>query len=167
MTEGIIYPHIGATVRFKDHSDETREGEIAYCEQTEGMEWCIRDSDGNLRHRDIGDFELIEGAKKSVDVIESDITPRRELLAEADKLVHSDRNATYGEPTQNFQDTAALWNIQFSHKLSEPFTAEDVAKAMIGLKLARMKAASKYDNWVDIAGYAACGWECETTKEGE
>ena len=93
------------------------------------------------------------------------VTPRKDLLNEADKLVHSDRNATYGEPTQNFQDTAALWNVQFAHKLSSPFTADDVAKAMIGLKLARMKASSKYDHWVDIAGYAACGWECETTKE--
>jgi hypothetical protein len=30
---------------------------------------------------------------------------------------------------------------------------------MIGLKLARITAQPKRDNWTDIAGYAACGYE--------
>jgi hypothetical protein len=32
---------------------------------------------------------------------------------------------------------------------------------MIGLKMARIKASPKRDNWADIAGYAACGYEAD------
>lgn len=90
-------------------------------------------------------------------------TPRQDVLDEASKLVHGDRNASYGEPTQNFTDTAALWNLQFSHKLKEPFTSTDVALALVQLKLARIKASPKRDNWADIIGYAACGFECDVS----
>lgn len=113
----------------------------------------------------VGDYLKGKGYYSGAEFLAEPPTPRESLLNEAKTLVHSDRNATYGEPTQNFSDTAALWNIQFSHKLREPFTADDVAQAMIGLKLARIKAANKRDNWVDIAGYAACGWECVEAGE--
>lgn len=91
-------------------------------------------------------------------------TPRSRILAEADRLVHSDRNKSYGEPTGNFENTAALWNTQFSHKLKEPFTATDVALALIQLKLARIISSPKRDNWADILGYAACGFECDVSS---
>lgn len=91
-------------------------------------------------------------------------TPRSQILAEADRLVHSDRNKSYGEPTGNFENTAALWNTQFSHKLKEPFTATDVALALIQLKLARIISSPKRDNWADILGYAACGFECDVSS---
>jgi hypothetical protein len=47
------------------------------------------------------------------------------------------------------------------HKLAPGvvFEAHDVAALMIGLKLARIQAQPKRDNWLDICGYAACGWE--------
>jgi hypothetical protein len=78
-----------------------------------------------------------------------------------------DRNASYGSPTQNFQNTADLWNVQFQHLLKPDakFSAADVAIAMAHLKLARMIAGSKHDNWVDLIGYAACGLECDETAE--
>lgn len=90
-------------------------------------------------------------------------TPREKILAEAATLVTGDRNATYGAPTGNFQDTAAIWNVYLNHKLAEgqALTAGDVAAMMVGLKLARIKASPKKDNWADIAGYAACGYECD------
>lgn len=89
-------------------------------------------------------------------------TPRGELLLEARELITGDRNQTYGSPTQNFQNTADLLNIQFRHKLKpgKLFTPTDVAVMMMQLKLARLVAQPKRDNFVDIAGYAACGWEC-------
>jgi hypothetical protein len=92
------------------------------------------------------------------------MTSRQEVIDEASKLIHSDRNASYGEPTQNFKDTAALWNTQFGHKLKEPLTSTDVAQAMILLKMARMKASPKKDNWADAIGYAACGFECDVSE---
>ncbi len=88
-------------------------------------------------------------------------TERGKLLHEVDALIHGDRNLSYGTPTQNFQDTATVWNVQFRHLLADgrQFEPADVARAMIGLKIVRMIAADKRDNWLDIAGYAACGWE--------
>lgn len=102
--------------------------------------------------------------KDPVDKPEFKQTSRQEVIDEASKLIHSDRNASYGEPTQNFKDTAALWNIQFGHKLKEPLTSTDVAQAMILLKMARMKASPKKDNWADAIGYAACGFECDVSE---
>lgn len=89
--------------------------------------------------------------------------PRVALLDEASDAITGDRNESYGEPTQNFQDTADVWNVQFRHLLREgaEFKPAHVAQAMIGLKLVRMIKQPKRDNYLDIAGYAACGWECE------
>lgn len=92
---------------------------------------------------------------------EDDVTPRGRVLREAENLITGDRNQTYGSPTQNFQNTADIWNALMGHKFKDghSFTPTDVANLMIGLKLARMVAQPKRDNFVDIAGYAACGWE--------
>jgi uncharacterized protein DUF6378 len=88
-------------------------------------------------------------------------TPREGVLYEAAGLITGDRNKTYGSPTQNFQDTATIWTAALRHKLKDgiELDAIDVAKLMIGLKLARMAAQPNRDNWVDIAGYAGCGYE--------
>lgn len=92
----------------------------------------------------------------------NEVSPRAQLLREAETLITGDRNKSYGSPTQNFANTAALLNVQFGHKLREPFEARDVALIMIQLKMARMVAQPKRDNWLDIAGYAACGYEAGT-----
>ena len=91
--------------------------------------------------------------------------PRAQLLHEAARLITGDRNITYGSPTQNFTNISHLWNARFGHMLreGEKFTAADVADAMILVKVARNIADQKRDNWLDIAGYAACGYE--TTLE--
>ena len=83
--------------------------------------------------------------------------PRAELLDEAKALVCGDRNATYGPPTQDFDRVAAMWSILFDRE----FTSHEVAMAMVCLKLSRLvHSAGKRDNWTDMAGYAACGYEC-------
>lgn len=92
-------------------------------------------------------------------------TPREAILTEAAGLITGDRNKTYGSPTENFSNTAALWNVQIGHKLKTPLTAADVAQLMVQLKMARMIAQPKRDNYVDAAGYLACGWECEEAIE--
>lgn len=90
-------------------------------------------------------------------------TVREDILAEAAKLVTGDRNKTYGSPTQNFQDTANVWNVLLRAKLGPDakITPGDVAAMMVALKLVRMIAQPNIDNWVDIAGYAACGAEVD------
>jgi hypothetical protein len=65
-------------------------------------------------------------------------------------LVHGDRGADYGTPLSNFSHTAALWSAAFGH----PFTPEQVAIAMILVKVSRECHKHKRDTVVDIAGYA-------------
>lgn len=87
---------------------------------------------------------------------------RAQVLDEAKALITGDRNKSYGSPIQNFTNTADLWTVQFQHKFKdgERFTASDIAQAMVLLKMARMIAGDKHDNYVDAIGYAACGAEC-------
>ncbi|MEM9605859.1 MAG: DUF6378 domain-containing protein [Actinomycetota bacterium] len=81
---------------------------------------------------------------------------RGELLDEAKGYIDGDRNASYGEPHQDFSRTAALWSVVFERE----FTAHEVALAMILLKCSRLTwQPGKRDSWTDVAGYAGCGWE--------
>lgn len=91
------------------------------------------------------------------------VTPREDVLFEAAELIVGDRNKTYGSPTENFQDTADVWNVILRPKLKdgEKITPGEVASLMIALKLVRQIAQPKRDNWVDIAGYAGCGHEVD------
>lgn len=91
----------------------------------------------------------------------ADEPERASVLVEARQLITGDRNKTYGSPTENFSNTAAIWNALLRHKLKpgEEITATEVATLMVGLKLARTVAQPKRDNFVDMAGYAACGAE--------
>lgn len=90
--------------------------------------------------------------------------PREEVLDGAREAVLKSRNADYGPPDQDFTRSADLLTALFKSKLKERerFGASDIAKIMILLKLSRSTWSSKLDNWLDIAGYSACGWECET-----
>ena len=99
---------------------------------------------------------------------EPEPTPRGKILREAETLITGDRNKNYGSPTENFDTTAALWNAQMGHKLKpgESFTATDVALLMVQLKMARLKTSlSNRDHYLDIAGYIACGWECQEVED--
>lgn len=93
------------------------------------------------------------------------MTIRGEVLDDAKAAIEGDRNKDYGNPKDNFEDTADLWNVRFGHKLVEGFTAEDIATAMILVKVARTKVRSTRDSWQDIAGYAACGYECVAPEQ--
>lgn len=90
---------------------------------------------------------------------------RRECLEEATKIVTTDREEQYGSPEDNFALIASLWTLYFSYELC--ISTEDVVNMMILLKVARNATGTgKVDNYVDIAGYAACGAEL-MEKKGE
>ncbi len=85
---------------------------------------------------------------------------RDEILETAKQTVCHDRNSQYGEPEDNFRRIADLWTAYLGPKLPRVLTAVDVSNMMILFKVARNTANfRKTDNWVDIAGYAACGGE--------
>lgn len=96
--------------------------------------------------------------------------PRARVLNTALGLTTGERNVQYGPPAADFHRTAdLLHSLGFRVRVGDDgrqrgILPSDVARIMICLKLSRTMWAYKEDNWVDIAGYAACGGECE---EGE
>ena len=88
---------------------------------------------------------------------------RTEILERAIKCVCGDREQDYGSPEDNFQRVADLWTALMGYH----FTAIDVAVMLALLKIARIASGhAKEDNWVDLAGYAACGGEIEASYVG-
>lgn len=88
---------------------------------------------------------------------ENSFSPRVESLHEAARLISSERNVHYGPPSENFKRIADLWSVILGVRVS----MEDVAMCMVALKMARYASKSGYqpDTWIDIAGYAGCGYE--------
>lgn len=88
---------------------------------------------------------------------------RKECLDAAAGCVLQDRQNQYGGPENNFERIATMWNGYLGTSSIKPW---DVAAMMGMLKMARARFNPKYaDNWVDMAGYAACGIECATAQE--
>lgn len=80
---------------------------------------------------------------------------RLDTLKAAAECVCGSREEDYGSPEDNFGVIAALWTAYTGTDV----TPKDVAMMMALLKIARAKAGSKPDTYVDLAGYAACGAE--------
>lgn len=95
---------------------------------------------------------------------------REEILEIAKVCVCGDREQDYGSPEDNFGAIAALWEAYLSNgKKCTPAGAsvdllpEDVAAMLALLKIARIASGhAKEDNWIDLAGYAACGGELQS-----
>ena len=87
---------------------------------------------------------------------------RTEILEAANKCVCGDREHDYGSPESNFGRIAEFW----SDYLGYPILDKDVAAMLALLKIARIASGhEKADNWIDLAGYAACGGELESNHE--
>lgn len=85
---------------------------------------------------------------------------RRETLETAMSYVTEDREEQYGSPEDNFQLIADFWNIYLGEYIIQ---ADDVAVMMSLLKIARIRTGKpNVDNYVDLAGYAACACEIAT-----
>lgn len=93
--------------------------------------------------------------------------PRADLLREAEQLVNGDRNNQYGPPTQDFDRSAALLTaLGYRKNDGQLIEGHDIAIIITAVKLSRlMWSPEKRDSWTDVAGYAACGWECVHTRE--
>lgn len=92
---------------------------------------------------------------------------RAEILETAKTCVCGNREQDYGSPENNFRTIAHLWGDYLTavHPDLVPglIRAKDVAAMLALLKIARIASGhAKADNWIDLAGYAACGGEIET-----
>lgn len=96
---------------------------------------------------------------------------RADILHAAEKCVCGQREQDYGTPEDNFETIAGLWKTYLSRACVDEagcvyIDANDVAMMMALLKIARIAAGGgKADSWIDLAGYAACGAECEGVTE--
>lgn len=96
---------------------------------------------------------------------ESSVLPRVEALREAAKIISGDRDIQYGGPEENFTRIAKIWSVI----IGVDITSEDVAMMMVGLKVARYASKSGFqaDTWIDIAGYAGCGYEVGSVESSK
>lgn len=93
---------------------------------------------------------------------------RAETLKAAAQCVTQDREQTYGSPEDNFDTIAHFWMIFLNRRCAAGneeiiITPDDVAIMMALLKIARIATGEpKADNYIDLAGYAACAAEIAT-----
>ena len=91
---------------------------------------------------------------------------RDKILERALHCVSGDREQDYGSPEQNFRTIALMWSV-YIQRLGRGYLEDrDVAAMLALLKIARIASGhAKADNWIDLAGYAACGGEIESGDE--
>lgn len=94
------------------------------------------------------------------------MTTREQILEAARVCVCGDREQDYGSPENNFVTIACFWAEYLERRgMAVDIKAYDVAAMLALLKIARIASGNaKADNWIDLAGYAACGGELQ---EGE
>ena len=86
---------------------------------------------------------------------------RSYVLDTAKQYVNKDRAATHGDMEENLTTIAELWGVYLERHVDP----SDVAVMMTLLKLARIKSNREHcDNWIDGAGYLACGAELVAKK---
>lgn len=80
------------------------------------------------------------------------------ILQEAQEVIYSEREATYGDPGKNLRCIADLWEMYLHHKYGADFPIDynDVCAMMRMVKEARLiNMPTHRDSQVDIAGYTA------------
>ena len=91
---------------------------------------------------------------------------REDVLQRALECVSGERESDYGSPEQNFKTIALLWSVYLQRLGKGYLEDKDVAAMLSLLKIARIASGhAKADNWIDLAGYAACGGEIESAEE--
>lgn len=102
------------------------------------------------RDNEIANSKALDGFTESLLGVDA----RRYILNQAKQAVCNDRNSTYGEPENVFTNIAALWAAYLKREISPV----DISNLMTLFKVARAQANPQHlDNFIDIAGYAACG----------
>jgi hypothetical protein len=87
-----------------------------------------------------------------------------DTLRIAAEAVCGERNQSYGSPADDFRTQGEMFSSYLSRTNGAKVvvTASDIAALMILVKIARQAHRAKPDNWIDAAGYAACGAQCDS-----
>lgn len=87
---------------------------------------------------------------------------RKDILNKSLELTSGSRNADYGDPTQNHQGIANIFNAIKGQK--NFLTAEDIVLIQLATKLNRQRTSPmKEDHYVDLAAYSAILGEVVST----
>ena len=91
---------------------------------------------------------------------------RAAVLDDAKTAVCQDRNADYGEPIDNFGRWAGACSaLGYRRPGGGELKPHDMAViAGLGKFCRTVESPEKADHWVDVAGYAATGYECVTLE---
>lgn len=96
------------------------------------------------------------------------MTIREDVLDTAKQYVSSDRQADHGAPENTFGLIAKLWSAYLTGDGQDGeiiVTPADSAVMLGLLKVARQRMNPDHgDNYVDLAGYAACAAELQEAK---
>lgn len=92
------------------------------------------------------------------DILSAAAVPLRVAdLLQAAELTRGDRNASYGDPVENYRHTVAVFNAITGRDL----TAREGALFMVAVKLARLRTAPRHtDSHVDAMAYLGIVHEC-------
>jgi hypothetical protein len=86
---------------------------------------------------------------------------RGDILQEASRLTHGDRNKNYGDPFTNHQRIAALWSVY----LEVEITPDQVAICLALIKIARLiETPDHLDSFIDGAAYFSIAGEIATRE---
>lgn len=87
---------------------------------------------------------------------------RGEILDEANRLTHGDRDKNYGTPYVNHKRIADIWSVILGIEV----TPSQVALCMAGVKIARLvETPDHIDSFVDGAAYIAIAGELAVGNE--
>lgn len=83
------------------------------------------------------------------------MTVRGDILTEASRLINGPKQEDYGPPAVTFGNIAVGWQVILGCAVS----AEQVARCMAWLKIARLNTGPHTDSYIDGAGYMALAAE--------
>ena len=88
------------------------------------------------------------------------MTVRGDILNEASRLINGPKQDDYGPPAVLFGNIAVGWQAILGCAVS----AEQVARCMAWLKIARLNTGPHTDSYIDGAGYIALAAELSAAK---
>lgn len=96
------------------------------------------------------------------------MTYRSDLLAQAQQTVDGDRDREFGDPLENMKCAAQLIGGYLGARRGDSIEAADVPILMALFKIARLAGKrGSTDSWLDLAGYAAVGYEVQQRDQAK